>query len=57
MLLLFHSLCQKFCQNQTFQLFKHVNVNSVDGKFQTLIAREKAHGPILFYNIYVSFGP
>ena len=37
--LLLHSFFKEIYQNQPFSLFKHVYLNSVDVKFQMLIAR------------------
>ena len=34
-------------------LFKHVCLNSVEVKFQLLIAQSKAHGPILFRSFII----
>ena len=34
-------------QNQLFSLYKHVYLHSVEVKFQMLVVRHKAHGPIL----------
>ena len=41
--LLFYSFLKEIYQNQPFSLFKHAYLNSVQVKFQMLIARYKAH--------------